>query len=393
MAVNLIGAVKYVTMLVNGPEDIVEVTEMVKERGGDANALHFKVVPRSEEWIRDFGPIFLRSPTGLRVASFGWNHWGCLKNYCYDGIEEEVEESSKVSERCANQLGLPVVHSNLVSEGGNREFNGDGVMLATSTVELQRNPTMTLESIEAEFKRIFNVKKVIWLKQGVADDDHIFLGPRPSGADGTMLEFNAGVTGGHIDEYCKFVSPTKVLLAEVPEHERETPLGAKTHERMEENLKILSSPSSCNVDGTPLEIIRIPTPPTMRITIERDDPMWEWIEQITFDSNGTSTLGKDLLASHSAIHVVLPASYVNMIICNRTILIPKYGCEEKVDSKLFHFMTPEQNEKAIETDLLAKKVLQKCFPEYKIIQIPSVPALNLGGGGMHCCSQQQPAPL
>ena len=155
----------------------------------------------------------------------------------------------------------------------------------------------------------------------------------------------------------------------------------------------VDSPSSCNVDGTPLEIIRIPTPPTMRITIERDDPMWEWIEQITFDANGTSTLGKDLLASHWAIHVVLPASYVNMIICNKTILIPKYGCEEKVDSKLFHFMTPEQNEKAIETDLLAKKVLQKCFPEYKIIQIPSVPALNLGGGGMHCCSQQQPAPL
>jgi len=390
MAAALAKCVPFVTMLVNGSDDITAVQQAMETRGVDMHAIKFVVVPHSDEWIRDFGPIFLREGGRLHVASFGWNYWGCMDNYTYECIEEECEEGSLVSRQCAASLELPVVHSSLVSEGGNREFNGAGVLMATAAVELQRNPGLTLEAIEMEFKRVFQVQKVIWLEEGVADDDHIWRGPRRSpGSD--ALEFNAACTGGHIDEYCKFLSPKKVLLAEVPEFERDTVLGSITHVRMERNLAILLSTSKGgDVHGEPLEVVRIPTPPTMRVPIHKTDKFWSFLETILFENEGSPAMGKDLLESHSQVHVVLPASYVNMIVCNKTIILPRYG--RRPGEVMWSFLTQEMNARALETDEAAKTILSQQFPDYTIVQIPSVAALNLGGGGMHCTSQQQPVP-
>src|SRR5689334_13321922 len=84
--------------------------------------------------------------------------------------------------------------ANFVSEGGDREFNGKGVMIACEAVELQRNPHMTREKIENGFKTIFHLNKVIWMKEGVADDTQAFRGKLPGGI------FSAPATGGHVDE-------------------------------------------------------------------------------------------------------------------------------------------------------------------------------------------------
>ena len=387
MAAALAKCVPYVSMLVNGPKDIAAVEQAMKARDVGMEKIKCIVVPHSDEWIRDFGPIFLKVDGRLSVASFGWNYWGCIEHYMDISTEEDCEEASVISRRCADELGLPVVQSSLVSEGGNREFNGAGVLMATASVEKQRNPGLSLEAIEMELKRIFCVQKVIWLEEGVADDDHIWLGPRRyDGKD--MLEFNAACTGGHIDEYCKFVGPKTILLAEVPHFERNTLLGALTHSRMERNLAILSSSHGTDTNGERFDIIRIPTPPTMKLPIRREDTFWSWLETIRFENNGHPIMGKDLLVSHSEIQVVLPASYVNMIICNKTILLPKYGCSST--ETRWSYLSEEVNAFALETDEMARSVLATHFPDYNIVQIPSVAALNLGGGGMHCTSQQQP---
>lgn len=389
MAAGLVcgGAVPFVTVLVNGPQEIQDATELLTSRSVKQNQVKFVVVPHREEWIRDFGPIFLKDETqGLQVASFGWNNWGSLDHDLREDSQELCAEASRISGLCAASLNLPIVQSSIVSEGGNREFNGAGVMMATSITESQRNPSITLESIETEFKRIFDVEKVIWLEEGLADDDHTFNGPHHHGG---IIEFNSGTTGGHIDEYCKFLGPNKVLLAEVPEEERQTPLGQITHRRMERNLDILKGPSSGTISGEPFEIVRIPTPPTMRIPLIRDDPMWEWLEEIYFENDGHPASGKTILTGHERTNIILPASYVNMIMCNGTILLPRYG--RRPDEVQWTYLTAEENARALHTDELAKAILQEHLPTYKIIQISSVPALNLGGGGMHCTSQQQPA--
>lgn len=385
MAASLIGPVPTVTMLVNDAAEAEEVRQALKERNADPAKVTFFEIPHGEEWIRDFGPIFLKSHDETLVATFGWNNWGCIGHYQYEGLQEGVEQTSQVSKRSAEALKLRTIESKLVSEGGNREFNGDGVLMATSTVELQRNPTMTLDEIEQELKRVFCVQKVIWLEEGVADDDHCFRGPRRCPSTG-LLEFNAGTTGGHIDEYCKFIGPNSIVLTEVLEEERETPLGKLTHERMEKNLKILQASTTKN--GEPWEIIRLHAPPTMKVELTREDDMWSWLEDTRFEGLGETILGSKLLENEVKVLMVLPASYINMIVCNETVLVPRYSRHS--DEAPYPFLNDALNSKLAETDEAAVAMLKQRFPTYKIVQISTVAALNIGGGGMHCTSQQQP---
>ncbi len=83
---------------------------------------------------------------------------------------------------------------NLASEGGDREFNGSGTMIACEAVELQRNPEKTKDEIENALLKAFNLKKIIWVKRGVAEDNSTFKGKLPGGI------FTTQATGGHVDE-------------------------------------------------------------------------------------------------------------------------------------------------------------------------------------------------
>jgi agmatine deiminase len=111
--------------------------------------------------------------------------------------------------------------------------------MTTESVALKRNPGMSRLQIENEYKRVLGVKKVIWLKKGLAEDDRI--------------------TGGHINEIARFSDPNTVLLAQVLPADRYASWASKdSYLRLEENYKILQS--STDQDGKPFKIIRVPMP-------------------------------------------------------------------------------------------------------------------------------------
>ncbi|MDE2459016.1 MAG: agmatine deiminase family protein, partial [Rhodospirillales bacterium] len=64
----------------------------------------------------------------------------------------------------------------------------------------------------------------------------------------------------------------------------------------------------------------------------------------------------------------LAASYVNFYIANGAIIAPAFG---------------------VETDEPARNVLARLFPEREIVMLPAREIL-LGGGNIHCITQQQP---
>ena len=64
----------------------------------------------------------------------------------------------------------------------------------------------------------------------------------------------------------------------------------------------------------------------------------------------------------------IAATYINMIFCNGIIVVPTFNCH---------------------TDEIALKVMKELFPSKKIVGVYSK-ELNLGGGNIHCMSQQQP---
>jgi len=64
----------------------------------------------------------------------------------------------------------------------------------------------------------------------------------------------------------------------------------------------------------------------------------------------------------------LAASYVNFYIANGAVIAPSFG---------------------VETDDPARAVLARCFPDREIVMVPAREIL-LGGGNIHCITQQQP---
>lgn len=350
------------------------------------NDLAFHLVKHDSIWMRDFGPIFLKSQNvdasqPLKVVDFRWSVWGYADGLRPimppDEFAEMIDSDGGVARRVAGALSLATVDAtDFVSEGGDREFNGRGTLMVTEAVQLQRNPHLTRDQLTDRFKSVFNVRKVIWLKQGVAEDDQIFNGPLPGGV------FTMPCTGGHIDEYARFVSPTTILLAEVREEDRDHPIGRISHERLEENYRILAGET--DQDGNPFTIIRIPLPPIDIVTVKPTDRLYAEYGAITFRDGRTfeqivaerrRERGLDD-AAPVEVEAVVPGSYCNFLISNGVVLMPRYYGEGRPAA-------------VKRTDDAAREIMQAAFPAHKIVQI-DCENVNFGGGGMHCISQQQP---
>ncbi|MFZ1692276.1 MAG: agmatine deiminase family protein [Flavobacteriales bacterium] len=308
--------------------------------------------------VRDAGPIFLRKRDGtLAVLDPDWNYYGDLENLV--GTPEYMlafEDSFPTM--LARRTGLPVVHSAMVIEGGAVEVNGAGVLLQVEAVTMQRNPGWSRDSMEHELKRVFGVQDIIWLKEGPADDQW-YLDPCLYGN-----VFNQG-TGGHVDEFCRFVNDSTVLLAWPDDADLTDSSQIITRQRMEVNLRILQQ--FRDREGRALKVIKVPTPDT------------EFHDHVLTTKRSYDRMlmmrYEDLLDGDS-IRYIPAASYLNFLITNGRVFAPAYWHEGKPASMK-------------EKDERVRQVLNELFPDRTIVQVDPR-AINWRGGGVHCWTQQQP---
>lgn len=138
--------------------------------------------PLDDSWMRDFGPTFVFGGKG-EVAGVDWrfNGWGKYPH----------ANDRHVARFVLEQLGLPRIEAPLVLEGGAFHVDGDGTVLTTAQCLLHpnRNPQLMQGEIEGLVLDHLGAEKVVWLGQGLQDDD----------------------TDGHIDEIACFVAPGQVL--------------------------------------------------------------------------------------------------------------------------------------------------------------------------------------
>ena len=226
-----------VNIISESVDEILQIKNLLKTNGYTGTNVHCYTINHLSIWARDVGPVFVKDNLGrLSVVDFGFN------NYSRDGSQYYINTESQVDRLTAQALGLPVISTSLISEGGAIESNGRGTMMVPESVALTRNPQMSKQQIENEYKRVLGVKKVIWLKNGLAEDDHI--------------------TSGHINEVARFASPNTILLAQVLPGDRYASWASEaSYLRLEENYNILKN--STDQDGKPFKIIRIPMPPTL----------------------------------------------------------------------------------------------------------------------------------
>lgn len=330
-----------------------------KYRG--ATNLTVQLIPSFDIWARDMGPIFVETNhKGHAIADFNFNSWGYS-----DTLDIDTKMDEMYDVRVAESLNLPVISSPMISEGGNREVNGKGTLMVTEAVEIGRNPNMTKTEMEDEYKRLLGIEKTIWLKQGLVEDDHTFLGPITT-SDETKA-YTVLTTNGHIDEFARFVNDSTILLAQIDSTEFDDPIAFENNKRMEENYQIVSE--ATDQDGKPFTIIRMPLPETIFSTMGPGDYVYEIIKTLDYKDGSNFPDG-------DTVKVIAALSYLNFIITNTVVIGQTYWREGM------------PNELKLK-DEKAAQILQAVFPNRKVIMIDAL-AVNFGGGGIHCISMQQP---
>ncbi|MFZ1288560.1 MAG: agmatine deiminase family protein, partial [Melioribacteraceae bacterium] len=177
-----------------------------------------------------------------------------------------------------------------------------------------------------------------------------------------------GGANGHIDEVARFVSPNTILLAQIDEEERkQNPVSNVDYDILEENYERLKK--TTDLEGKPFRIIRVPSP-----NLNDSDYYTELI--VSDEWRKESGLNLSSFANGDTIRITKAVSYMNFFISNQVVLIPKYWNEGM----------PESEKRKDEE---VKNLFTTLFPVKEIVQINPI-AINRGGGGIHCVTQQQP---
>ena len=182
------------------------------------------IMPTDMSWIRDNGPIFTKKENDEIVAiNFEFNGWG-NKFYPYDKVKN-------IPSLIAKKLNIECIKSKLVLEGGGVSFDGEGTMITTEQMLLNpnRNSNFNKQQIESELDNLLGIKKVIWLKKGLVEDEG---------------------TDGHVDCVVEYVSSGKIIVQTT--NQTNNP----NYELLKKNLEILKNEKDAN--GKNFEIIEMP---------------------------------------------------------------------------------------------------------------------------------------
>jgi agmatine deiminase len=252
-------------LLVRNRAEEVLARRYLQRAEADLRQVQFIRHATNRSWTRDSGPVFVRRHLGPKpetaIVQFHFNGWARYPDW---------QKDRQVPEVAARHLRKRLFHAQcrgrpFVLEGGGIEVNGRGTLLTTEECYLHpkvqvRNPGLTRRDIEETLQKYLGVRNVFWLVAGPAGDD----------------------THGHIDDICRFVNPTTLVL--VKETNRRDvnyrPL-AQNWERIQD-LRL--------EDGSKPEVVPLPMPAPLYFDGER-----------------------------------LPASYANFYICNAAVLVPTFN--------------------------------------------------------------------
>lgn len=238
-------------------------------------AIRVLEISSDDAWVRDTGPTFVVNGQGaVRGIDWQFNAWGGLQG----GLYWPWQRDDQVAAKILAIEGLPRYRTDgFVLEGGAIHVDGEGTLLTTEECLLNpnRNPQWDRAAIEAQLGDYLGVRQIIWLPQGLYNDE----------------------TDGHIDNFCCFVRPGEVLLAWTDDPQ--DPNWA----RCRAALAVLEQ--SRDAAGRSLTVHRMPIPGPLHVSAEE-------------------CAGIDRVAGSQPREagLRLAASYINFLIVNGGIIAP-----------------------------------------------------------------------
>jgi agmatine deiminase len=261
-----------VRVLVQNRDHGAKARRALASAGVARGSIDLIVCPTDRTWTRDMGPMFARD----HMAHGESGHWAVLEGH-FNGWGGRCVAHAKdrlVARKMARRLDLPLVpltsderrgRPNVVLEGGAIDVNGRGTLVTTEECLLDqrrqaRNPGIDRAEMERLLRDYLGARNVIWLGRGIAGDD----------------------THGHVDDFCRFVNPTTLVLAQ------ETDGRDANHRPLAEARERLRDARLEN--GRPPRVVTLPMPAPVHFEGRR-----------------------------------LPASYANFYVANAAVLVPTFN--------------------------------------------------------------------
>lgn len=216
-----------VIIIASDAEQQTQVAKKLTDLGVNPQQLTFFVIPTNDTWIRDYGPITLKTPEGNKAYNFFFNAWG--EKYKFD-LDNEVTTKLFSNPDFAN---TELQDEDFVLEGGSIEVDGQGTLITTRHCLLHtyRNPKFSQDDIENYLKQKFNLKRVIWLYHGdlIGDD-----------------------TDGHVDTIVRFLDPQTLCYMQTDDRDDENFRELYTLEKELEQLT--------TIHGEHYDLVPLPLP-------------------------------------------------------------------------------------------------------------------------------------
>jgi len=280
-----------VRLIVRNAADRKHARAVLTATGVDLKLVDFIEAATDRSWTRDFvSPLLVRrgaprstrgtrgtqgarsvragagarAGAGLATAHFRFDGWKRYSNHKRDIVAGKAALDFVKATSFEPVVTLGDRRHTVVLEGGAIDVDGEGTLLATEECLLDgkqaRNPELGRGLTEQVLRDFVGAEKVIWLGRGIAGDD----------------------TGGHIDDFARFVAPGRVVIAQ--ELEKKDPNYALLRDGLE-RLR-----SARDAQGRRLDIVPLPMPAPIIFEKQR-----------------------------------LPASYANFYVTTGSVLVPTFN--------------------------------------------------------------------
>jgi agmatine deiminase len=314
--------------LIASPAAAPEVREKLAAKGIDLGNVTLLEMETDDSWARDVGPTLIYAGEGAARKRLAINWSFNAWGGTVDGLYADWSHDDRVAKSFAEAIGSDVLDAApFVLEGGSIHSDGEGTLLVTESCLLSAGRNPELTKAQIEEK----------LKAYLGVEKVLWL-PR-----GIYMD----ETNEHVDNVACFVRPGEVLLAWTDdEKDPQYELSHLDYEYLQ---------SVMDAKGRKLTIHKLPIPDHPVCCTQAD------IDNYIFEPGEDEREAGERLA----------ASYVNFYFANGIILVPAFGGENEA------------------SDSRAADILKSLCPDREVIPIPARNIL-LGGGNIHCITQQIP---
>ena len=148
--------------------------------------VHFVDAAYDDTWLRDSGPITLRTADGFRLLDFRFTGWGGKFEASRDDrLVEHLDESGTFLKSSRQPVDFAL-------EGGAIETDGAGTLLTTWRCLHERHPHIDRQTLAEQLKGWLRQNRVLWLDHGYLEGDdtdaHVDTLARFAGTDAIVFQ-------------------------------------------------------------------------------------------------------------------------------------------------------------------------------------------------------------